>query len=192
MRLSFFGATLLLAGCGGADPSTLFDDAGNDEGVDASTVDVVANPPDVVTPDVASIPDVTVQETGPADSQILCGPTLRCHAQTETCCDHTVAVSQWECVTDPSQCANTGDIPIACSGHDNCVSQGTPDYICCADTVNNGTACAAATDVSCQATCDPTAAQTQVGCSTTDPCPSATPVCKQSTCTLPGYNICTP
>ena len=185
-----------IAACGGADQSSLLDDSGAQQPppdasvtkdssttVDAGTDDVTVQ--DVTIPDVVTV-DVP---TGPADSLIACGGNLTCSAQTQICCHHAESVTQWECVTDASDCNGVGDVPIGCSGHDNCVSQGEPNDICCADTQFNGSSCSVATDVSCQATCDANAGQFQVGCSNNDPC-QGTDVCKQSTCSLVGYDIC--
>ncbi len=188
------GLSACVLACGGADQTNLLTDSGDQQdasvqpdvsGNDVTTQDVTIDSPvpkDVVTVDVP---------VGPPDSKITCGQTLTCNAKTQICCHHTQSINQWECVTDLTACSNPTDVPIACSGHANCVSQGTPSDICCADLQNNGT-CAVAVDVSCQATCDPTAGQVQVGCSSTDLCPSTDPTCKASTCTLPGYNICSP
>jgi hypothetical protein len=173
MRCAVYVCLLLAVGCGGADPTTLEDDGGTQGGPDVSVQDVT----------------VTNEVTMPP-VQIKCGPSMGCDAKTEVCCNHT-SMSTWECVSDISQCQNFGDVPISCSSHDDCVAQGTPSYICCADLGPSNGTCNPATDVSCQATCDPSQAQDQVGCTSTDPCQSTlTPVCKVSTCTLPGYSIC--
>lgn len=185
-------ASFVLSGCGGAADSPLLGDGGSNQGTDAGQ-GVDANS------DVNTQPDVTTQDVGVKDvtpdvpiftPKIACGPSLKCDAVTEICCDHVGSGSQWECVTDISQCNGGSDVPISCSSHDDCVAQGTPDYVCCGDTTN-GTSCTQVTDVSCQATCDTASGQLQVGCSTGDPCPSPE-VCKVSTCSLPGYPICAP
>jgi hypothetical protein len=178
--------------CGGADQSPLLGgDGGGPPPVDAGGQDV-AMQQDTGAMDVVSVKDVVTVDVpvGPPDSKIQCGPSLTCSAQNEVCCHHTASITAWECVTDVSACNNAGDVPIGCSSHDNCTSQGEPSYICCAD-VQQGTMCVVATDVSCMATCDSSMDQIQVGCSTTDAClDPTTPTCKSSTCTLPGYNIC--
>jgi hypothetical protein len=194
----FVCALLATLGCGGVDQTSLLGDGGSG-GPDASAQDVATTMDSSIMKDSATIDSlppmdvVTVDvPVGPPDSLIQCGPSTTCSAQTQLCCHHTNTVPEWQCVTDVSACSNAGDVPIGCSGTSNCVSQGNPTYICCADLVDDGT-CGVASDVSCMAACDPTMGQTQVGCSTTDPCQSTqTPVCKASTCTLPGYNICEP
>ena len=181
---------LVLCGCGGAVQSPLLGDGGTNQGLDSGEgIDATAD---------VSQPDVTTKDVGAKDvapdaptltAKIACGPSLKCDAVTEICCDHVGSGSQWECVTDVSQCNGGSDVPIECSNHEDCVAQGTADYICCANTVQGGS-CTQVTDVSCMATCDPNAGQIQIGCSMTDPCPNAG-VCKISTCSLPGYPICT-
>jgi len=193
-----FGLVCLALACGGADQTSLLTDSG-DQQQDAST-QADANPNDVATlqdttvNDSPTVNDVVTVDVpiGPADSKIECGSSaLTCSAQTQICCHHTVTTPEWQCVANASDCNGNGDVPIGCSSHANCVSQGTPSDICCADLQDNGS-CAVAVDVSCQATCDPMAGQVQIGCSTSDPCPVSDPVCKASTCTIPGYNICSP
>jgi len=184
----------VVAACGGADQNPLLDDSGSpvDSSVpddatkpqpDGSVVDVVANDGPIIE-DVVTV-DVPV---GPPDSHIQCGPTITCSAQTQICCHHTQSVTQWECVSDQTDCNAFGDVPIGCSSHENCVSQGVANDVCCADSINTGQ-CNAASSVSCQATCDPQSGQFQVGCSTNDPC-AGNQTCKASTCSLVGYNIC--
>jgi hypothetical protein len=144
---------------------------------------------DVTVNDAPMVKDVTTDTPIIiADSPIQCGPTLTCPAKTSICCDHSFSTT-WQCVTNASACAGAGDVPIACSSHDNCVSQGTPGDICCGNTMDNG-ACEVATSVSCMATCQQSANQVQIGCGTMDPCPTDAPNCRVSTCTLPGYDFC--
>jgi hypothetical protein len=189
---------VLVLGCGGADQSSLNDEAGT-QGIDGGLTDSSpapesGNQQDVTVADVTGIKDVTTVPdvpVGPPDSQILCGPSVKCSAQSQICCHHTATAPEWQCVTDLTQCQGFADVPISCSGHDNCASQGTPGDVCCANVQSNGS-CDVATDVSCMSTCDPTAGQVPVGCSSTDPCPTDAPNCKLSTCTLSGYYICTP
>lgn len=161
-------ATMQQADTGGSDTSMIEDVTVNDAPVikDATTLDV---------------PIIT-------DSQIQCGPTLTCGAKSSICCDHTLSAT-WQCVANASACSGTGDVPIACSSHANCISQGTPGDICCADLTNDGM-CEVATSVSCMATCDVGGTQAKIGCGTGDPCPTLTPNCRVSTCTLPGYEFC--
>lgn len=191
--LSACGIGLSLVACGGVDQSPLLDDSGT-PGSDASVTQDSgpgddATTKDVVVLDAPPIEDVVTVDVpiGPQDSRIQCGTVLTCSAQNEVCCHHTQSLTQWECVTDASQCNSFGDVALSCSGHENCVSQGVESDICCADTSDNGN-CTVATAVSCQSTCDGNSGQFQVGCSTNDPCQSGT--CHASTCSLPGYNIC--
>jgi hypothetical protein len=163
------------------DSSMQADTGGNDA---AAPQDATADVPIIKD----AMPDISI---GPPDSFIQCGPTLTCSAKTAVCCDHTLSSTEWQCVASVSACNNAGDVPISCSSHDNCVSQGTPGDICCANLVDNGT-CGVPTTVSCMATCNPNMDQTQIGCGTGDPCPTDEPTCKASTCTLPDYNICSP
>jgi hypothetical protein len=184
---------LLCSACGGADQSNLFNDAGDqvDAGsqMDSAATDT-GSQNDVTVPDSPATKDAVVDvPVGPGDSKIKCGPTLTCSAQTQLCCHHPQSLNNpYECVADISSCSGVTDVPIGCSDHENCVSQGVSSDVCCANTQNNGQ-CAVATDISCMSTCDPNAGQVQVGCSSTDPCPS-TQTCKVSTCTLVGYPIC--
>ncbi len=183
-----------LVACGGADQNPLLGEGGvldSSAPADASVPDT-APPSDATVIDSPGPADVNTVDVpvGPKDSRIMCGTSLTCSAQTEVCCHHTSSIKPYECVATVGDCANPDDIPISCSMHDNCASQGNPTYVCCGDITSNSGACSTLGDVSCQATCDPQSDQLQVGCSGTDPCPTDTPNCKVSTCTLPGYNIC--
>jgi len=177
--------------CGGAEQTSLLGDSGPEMDASMQQADTggsdTSMTQDVTVNDAPIVKDATIDSPIIADSLIQCGPYLSCPAKTSICCDHSVAAT-WQCVANASACAGAGDIPIACSSHDNCVSQGTPGDICCGNVMNNG-ACEVATAVSCMATCDP-ATQVKIGCGTLDPCPSQAPNCRVSTCTLPGYEFC--
>jgi hypothetical protein len=182
----------LFVACGGADQTSLLGDDGGGSGKDGS-VSEGGPGPDGAANDAPVVKDVVTVDVpvGPGDSHIQCGPSLTCSAQNEVCCHHTFGTTtqQWECVQDASSCNNYGDVPIECSSHENCVSQGLASYVCCADTTYNGGQCNVATDVSCQSACDPNSGQFQVGCGTNDPCP-VNQSCIQSSCSLIGYDIC--
>ncbi len=200
-RVIWLGLALGCLACGGADQSSLLGDGGNaaDEGIgtDVTVPPQDSGPPtkDVVTVDVP-IADVVVPDSpvGPPDSLIHCGSALTCDAKTQICCKHTFSSQQYQCVSSVNDCMGNGDVPIECSSNDNCVSQGNPGYICCADANNAGTGnCTnytVASSVSCQADCSQQG-QVPVGCSQqVQDCPYPNQTCIVSICTLPGYTIC--
>jgi len=197
------GLAWAVAACGGADQSTLLADGGSGSGNDGGNGADVTVPPkdsgpaqDVNAPSDVSVVDVVTVDVpvGPPSSKIRCGTTLTCDAQTQICCHHTFSAQQYQCVTSLNDCAASGDVPISCSSNDNCISQGTPSYVCCANVGGTGSGncanSAIATDVSCQADCTQQN-QVPVGCDTNlQNCADPQLQCITSQCTLPGYDIC--
>ena len=195
------GLVWAVTACGGADQSTLLADGGGGtlDGGGGQDVTVPPNkdsgplqdvnvPPDVSVVDVVTV-DVPV---GPPTSTIQCGSTT-CDAQTQICCFHP-ATQQGTCMNSISNCNGFGDVPVSCSSDANCVSQGTPSYVCCANVGGQGSGgcanSAIATDVSCQADCTQQN-QVPVGCDKQlQNCADPQLTCYTSQCTLPGYNIC--
>jgi hypothetical protein len=204
-RVILLGLGLVVAACGGTDQSTLLaDGGGTNPGDDGGSQPDVTVPPqdaaptqDAVAPQDSSVVDVVTVDVpvGPPDSKIQCGTNLTCDAQTQICCHHMFSAQQYQCVASINDCAASGDVPIACSSNDNCVSQGTPSYTCCATVGGQGQGtCSNSTvafDVSCQADCTQQD-QVPVGCNKQpNTCPDPqNQTCITSQCTLPGYNIC--
>lgn len=203
-RSTFFMGCMLIA-CGGADQTSLDDDSGQaadqqspdgSQPADASADNTVAPDASVDAPilfDAVTV-DVPIK---PADSKIQCG-TAQCSAQNEICCYHVGStIKQYECVASLANCAGQNDVPVSCSGTDNCASQGNPSFICCAEpdgpenpaiNCNNFTGAAS---VACKATCDPQQNEFQVGCSVQlQDCVDTQATCGVSTCSLPGFDIC--
>lgn len=207
-RFSIAALAALAVACSGADQSGLLGDSGtqpeDDAAVvqkDATATDDVVTVADATTEDahdkdvtvvVDAAPDVPVK---PADSKIQCGPQTTCSAQNETCCWHQSSTTKpYECVTSPSSCAGTYDVPVTCTTTANCASQGNPTYQCCATGGNWGWGtCGSyevASGVACKASCD---FQTdwEIGCSLQQQnCSNSTQTCVTSKCTLPGATMC--
>ena len=191
LSLSFFAA-----GCGGAADTDLFGTPGTDAGVgaDVTTKDTGKDNdvPDV-RPPVDAAPDVSQ----PPSPVLACGgsvnPPKKCDALTELCCrTGTTAPYAYDCITDPQNCMNSGDVPLNCSNTENCVAQGHAGTVCCASLIASGPNTSIAYDASClpkgQCTsgnakamlCNPNAS---------NPCPNGG-TCKLSTATLTDYYIC--
>jgi serine/threonine protein kinase len=119
--------------------------------------------------------------------QIQCGDTLTCNGSGAICCEHTVT-GRFECVANVLSCSNEGDVPIRCSDKAGCVAQGMPNAVCCAHAaLFSGQVCTRPIEVSCQPSCSPVD-HIKVGCSPST-C-GANEVCVNSTCSMPGYDIC--
>ena len=193
LSLSFF------AGCGGAADTDLLGTPPNGNGVDAGTDVTTAKDtgrdndvPDVTPPPIDAAPDIVV----PPSSSIACGaasnPPKKCDAVTEVCCrTGTVSPFNYDCIADATNCMNSGDVPITCSNHENCVAQGLTGNVCCASLISGGTG-TVAYDVSCtpQAKCTSGNAKAIV-CNPNagNPCPNGGS-CKLSAQPLPGYYLC--
>jgi hypothetical protein len=203
-RITWLLGAAFVVACGGADQTTLLDDSGAPDqstGVDASQpppdagINDATLPPDDAPSDAPTIIDVVTVDVPikPIDSQIQCGTTT-CSAQTQLCCHHTGNINTpFECVAGFNDCKDTGDVPINCSTPANCASEGDPGDVCCAEPggppLNGGcTGFTSPSSVGCKATCTGQG-EFIVGCTTQLDCPN-TETCGQSTCSLPGYEIC--
>jgi hypothetical protein len=184
-------------GCSGTDPQSLVADTGvpdtlptPDAAVEAGLVDVAA-PVDASsdTLPVEAAPDVAM---GPPDSQIQCGPSTTCSAQTQVCCWHsTNTVTPFECLSSITACSGAADVPMTCSTAANCASQGLPGSICCATLDSQGTGMCAGDAVPsiarCKTSCTASASEYQIGCDTTaQNCADSTRTCYDTQCDVPG------
>jgi hypothetical protein len=193
LSLSFFGA-----GCGGAADSDLFGSP-NGTGVDAGA-DVTAKDTglDTNVPDVAPPPpiDAAPDVTPPPSPVLACGgavnPAKKCDALTELCCrTGTGAPYNYDCITDPQKCMNSGDVPLNCATNENCIAQGHPGTFCCASLIASGNG-TIAYDVSCLPKAQCTAGNAKAmlcNPNAPNPCPNGGN-CKLSAQTLTGYYIC--
>ena len=184
-------AGLLLVACGGSTDTDLFSTppASNNQNPDASVTnkDASSTPdssepgPDASIADT-SMPDTNMPDTNPPGISIACGNST-CSNPPDVCCRSGGGGQySYACVNDPNtNCANQGDVPIACTKEADCPNQGD---ICCISLNNQNQP----SDVSCQpqnqcfggVACDPKAP---------NHCPNGLS-CQISTLTLPGYYIC--
>lgn len=202
---AFFAA--FAVACSGADNSGLLGDSGSQPVEDAAVQEDATAAGDVVTAADAPTGDAQHEKdattvidaapdvpTGPPDSKIQCGQTT-CSAQKEVCCWHQSSTTKpYECVSGPSACAGTYDVPVTCTSTDNCASQGHPSFQCCATGGNYGWGtCGSyevASGVACKASCD---FQTdwEIGCNVQNQnCSDSMQTCVVSKCTLPGVTMC--
>ena len=193
-------ASFLLAGCGGAADSDLLgtppDGNGADAGTDATATKDAGRDNNV--PDTSPPPPIdATPDVAPPKSLIACGsamnPPKKCDALTELCCrTGTTSTYVYDCIADPKDCMNSGDVPFTCSNHENCVAQGLVGNVCCASIIGNGTGGSVAYDVSCTPTAKCTSGNSKlVVCNPNapNPCPNGGS-CKLSSLTLPSYYLC--
>lgn len=185
--------TDLLADSGGVTPT---EDAGGLPQNDAAptepdaTTTVDASEGHDATTTVDAAPDVPV---GPPDSKIQCGQQA-CSAQNEICCWHQGSTQNpYECVSNIGDCSGTTDVPITCSSHENCDSQGNTGDSCCATGGNFGAGACYGYDVASVVACKPSCDVTdyEIGCSVQKQnCTDGISTCVVSKCTDPGVTMC--
>jgi hypothetical protein len=207
-------ASVLLAACGGAADSGLFDGPGGASPDAGSAGDDTNTPVDSGTPshpghDSGGSPihdaapsgandanpevDSAPQPTSAAIDCNVSGSIQSCDAATLVCCRTTSgngngnASTTFAC-TPPSGCGQQSELAIPCDNSDDCAAQGFPGgTVCCVTEDNNGVAASVACVA--QSACS---AQTQTTlCNGTNACPAGE-TCATSTMTIPGYQICRP
>ncbi len=206
-------ASVVLAACGGASDSGLFDGPSSasspDSGAVPSTGDDTNEPVDAGKPSkpqpdaghaVDAAPSVDANPgidsaPEPPHATIDCNvnPSIQtCDAANSVCCRTTSNSGQGNgnttfACTAPSACAQQGSLAIPCDNADDCAAQGfAPGTVCCVtEDANSGTA----TSVVCAAPSACAAATQTTLCNETNVCPNGL-TCATSTGTIPGYKIC--
>jgi hypothetical protein len=206
-------ASVVLAACGGATDSGLFDGPGSVAQDGGSAGDDTNEPGlDSGTPSKANhdsgqspIPDAKPSGDDDANPPVDSAPTHppatidcavsnsvhTCDATTSVCCRTTSnsgtgnGNTTFAC-TPASGCAQQGALAIPCDNADDCAAQGFPSgSVCCVTAGSDGVA----SSVACVAQSDcSTQSQTWL-CDGTSACPT-NDECDTSTTTIPGYMIC--
>jgi hypothetical protein len=183
-------AALGLAGCSGAEDTSLIGGGGGKDGGSADTgsqgdssVMDVQPPKDVQVQDVQPPPD----SGPPGKTSLYCGGNVTCTAPTEECCRQGFFQYTYACEM-PGQCVG---MSIPCDRAQNCASLGMPGTVCCGHYSQQGMQ-TLVDAVSCKPAGQCTMQQQSVVlCDPNDPnaCTGGLK-CQLSQVSIPGYYIC--